>query len=241
MKYNLYMDLSACFQSPYKSDFSAYEILTIKINQNTNYILLDGDCNSLKIDSIKGPLKSIKHTDNKLSLYTLKDFKANDTLKIIIYYKYKNTDYSSFKCYNGQVYTDDIPDGAATWFFCLDKPNEKAYTDISVKVPFNVRLCSVGKMIMYNQNSGYAYYRWVSEYPVSTYIIALVASNDYNVKLYWWKSKNNPSDSLEVKLYWNNNIDEKYCIELIFKMLDFYTNLFGKIHHSNGVVFQINR
>ncbi|MDH7604582.1 MAG: M1 family metallopeptidase, partial [Melioribacter sp.] len=128
--------------------------------------------------------------------------KDTSELKIIYEGEPKRLGFGSF-CFeevNGQsfVYTISEPFYASTWFPCIDKPDDKALTDIYITNDSSYVSLSNGKLMQVISNNSKKTYHWKTYYPISTYLIAL-----YSAKYKSYKEKyiSITNDTLDIYYY----------------------------------------
>lgn len=167
---------------------------------------------------------------DKVSIPLFTPAKTNDSLTLTVYYTYKgaaNISGGGFLLYNkGQyagangnnvygdstkqkrdtvearlAYTMSEPDFAKQWMPCNDQPDDKALSDISVKVPPTFTVSSNGLLENTLTNSdGTKTFVWRSHYEMSTYLMCASASIFMKYSDYYHKLSN-PNDSIEVQYY----------------------------------------
>lgn len=102
-------------------------------------------------------------------------------IKITYSGKPKITGYDSFMFKNiygsPVVYNLSEPDYAPVWWPCKDLPDDKALSDVSLRVPTGLKAVSNGVLIDSLQNGdGTTTFSWKSTYPIATYLVSVVVA-----------------------------------------------------------------
>lgn len=242
LKYKLELYLFSCFKNPYPKSFNAVNTVSLKIDSAGNSVKFNANNASLAVDSIKladNTTLTFTHTLNILTVNLDRVYSAGELIDMKIFYRHLNVQDTAFYVNKGIVFTDCEPEGARKWFPCWDKPSDKALTDITVKVPSNVLLGSNGSLTDSIRTGDTIYYRWVSRDPMSTYLIAIAGSTNYNLVTKYWRKYSNPADSLPVRIYYNSWDNPSNVRDSIKILADFFSQLFGdypfeKIGFANG-------
>jgi len=107
-----------------------------------------------------------------------------DTLEAVIEYRAQLGDSYQFGCrftdHDGVpvVYTHCEPDGAPTWWPCQDRPDDKFTADLSFILPDTLIAASNGLLAeVQDLPAGRRLYHWVERYPITTYLVSLVATD----------------------------------------------------------------
>jgi aminopeptidase N len=100
--------------------------------------------------------------------------------------------------------------------------------DLTAIVPDDVLLGSNGMLVDSVQVEDTIKYRWVSKYPIATYLMVISAQKDYNLDIIYWE--NQKGDLIPIRFYWNNG-ENAYRInhikEITPKMMTYFSELFG--------------
>jgi aminopeptidase N len=76
------------------------------------------------------------------------------------------------------VYTNCEPNDAPTWWPCKDRPDDKFTADLSFIVPDSLVAASNGLLAdVQDLPGGRRLYHWVERYPITTYLVSLVATD----------------------------------------------------------------
>jgi aminopeptidase N len=129
---------------------------------------------------------------------------------------------------NSLVYNLSEPTYASSWFPCNDIPFDKTNLDIYITNDSDMVSVSNGVLVDVFTNGGRRTYHWRTEYPISTYLIALYSSNyrsfsDQYISL-------NKMDTMEVEYYVLPDKIEKARTDFSghVKMLEIFSKLFGE-------------
>jgi aminopeptidase N len=74
------------------------------------------------------------------------------------------------------IFADNEPFGAKRWIPCLDLPDDKATSELLIKVPENYDVVANGVLVETTDSSGWSTYHWMENYPIATYLIVFAAS-----------------------------------------------------------------
>jgi len=99
------------------------------------------------------------------------------------------------------AYTMSEPEDARYWMPCNDAPYDKADAKITVRVPSGYVVASNGFLSKVQAEADTAIvYFWVSDKPITTYLMAATASKFHKYSD-WYKKVTNPLDSIEIQYY----------------------------------------
>lgn len=226
LNYTININLVNCLISPYPNSFTADVKILIRIDSTLNQIVLDADNASLSIDSVRINAVSYTHSGNNLTIQLDRSYSQGEQVEVQIFYKHADIADGAFYASGGFVFTDCEPEGARKWFPCYDKPDDKATTDISAKVPSNARLGSNGLLKDSVIDGNTIRYHWVSRDPVSTYLTVLTARNNYQLDIVNWTNPNT-SEVIPMRFYYNTGENPTYIKSIIGNMTTFYSAEFG--------------
>jgi aminopeptidase N len=226
-KYQLDMNVCSSFSAPYPKSFEVKEVITFRVDSALNSIKLNAVNSSLQVDSVGMAGISFTHLSDTLTIVLNRTYQPGEIVNIRISYQHKNVIDNAFYASGGYVFTDFPPEGARKVFPCWDRPSDKAFTDISVKVPLNVRLGSTGHLADSTIIADTIKYHWVSDDPVATYLVTLSSKVSYLIYSTWWKHLANPDDSIPVNLYYRSGEVIETAKNLITPLTDFFSQKFG--------------
>lgn len=227
IKYSLDLDLYSCYTSPYPKSFTGVEIITIKIDSTLSGIKLNAVSTSLNIDSVSLNGDSFTHLNDTLTIQLDKTYLPGETADIKIYYHHTNVSDHGFYASGGYVFTDCPPEGARKWFPCWDRPSDKALWELYASVPLSVRLGSAGSLADSTVTGDTLVYHWISENPVSTYLITISSKVDFLKHVEFWKKPADPNDSIPVLIFYKSGENISTVSEVIAPLTDFYSEKFG--------------
>jgi aminopeptidase N len=228
-KYNLSLDLY-----PEEKMFIAKAILTGQVlDQNIKSIDLNFYEN-FKIEKIllNGTSTEYDNEGTKLAIpYNLEMGKA---FEIEVQYegtpKKAGLDGFVFGKRNGNslIYNLSEPTYASTWFPCNDLPFDKTFMEMSITNDSSAVSVSNGVLVNIKTNGSRRTYTWQTEYPISTYLIAIYSSDylsfsDTYISL-------NGLDTMKVEYYVLPDKFENAKVDFSshVKMLEVLSRLFGE-------------
>ncbi|MDZ4712764.1 MAG: M1 family metallopeptidase [bacterium] len=230
VSYEINLDLYENFKAPYPGSFNSLVRISAQADATIGQVILNADNRSLVIDSINGNGISFLHENNILTINLDRLYDSTEAFDLNIFYKHNNIKDSAVYTGAGIFYTDCEPIGARKWFPCNDRPDDKALITLNAEVPAGVLLVANGYLADSLVNADTVTYKWVSIYPVATYLVAVVAKTNFNLDVIYWKKTSNPNDSIEVRFYWQPG-ETKFNIDNIKKkiigMLTMLSNLYG--------------
>jgi aminopeptidase N len=104
------------------------------------------------------------------------------------------------------AYTMSEPLDAHRWMPCMDLPYDKANAEISVIVPLGITVISNGDLVSKIDSTDHTTFRWVSDRPISTYLMAATASK-YSSWTQYYHRISNPNDSVPIIVYaWDQDV-----------------------------------
>ncbi|MBV6479258.1 MAG: hypothetical protein HGGPFJEG_02029 [Ignavibacteria bacterium] len=229
ISYSLDLNLYDCFIRPFPTSFSASEKITVLNESSSGQISLDAYDGSLIIDSVGLSGTSFSHSDNILTINLDRFYDSSEVFDLLIYYRHKNVKDSSFMTGRGIVYTDCEPIGARRWFVCNDIPSDKAITEITTRVPVGVIYGATGNLTDSLVSNDTLIYKYVSRYPVATYLVAIAGKTDFRLQENIW---NRYGDNEKIPLrYYSQKGETEFNINNVMKkvpeILEFFSKLFG--------------
>jgi aminopeptidase N len=204
LNYTLNLDLYHCYAYPYPKDFKANNIIQFKVDSALNHIKLNAS-DSLIIDSVRMNGVSFTHANNILTVNLNRTYNPGEIANVKVYYRHRDVVDHAFYAWNGFVFTDCEPEGARFWFPCWDQPSDKATLDLTAKVPMTVKLASNGKLMDSTFNGDTCTYHWKSIHNIATYLVLMTSKVNYKLDIRYWHLLSNPSDSIPLRFYYNNN------------------------------------
>ena len=228
-KYDLAFDLY-----PEKKMFIAKAILTGKILDPTipSIDLNFYDNFEIKRILLNGVSTDYENEETKLSI-PLNSFSKNE-FKIEVEYegtpKKAGLEGFVFGKRNGTslVYNLSEPNYASSWFPCNDIPFDKTFLEISITNDSGMVSVSNGVLVDVTTNGSRRTYRWKTEYPISTYLVAIYSSDyEYFSDEYISLDK---SDTMNVEYYVLPDKIEKARKDFSghLEMLKVFSQMFGE-------------
>jgi aminopeptidase N len=230
LNYKLNLNIYNCFKTPYPKSFSGENTITFRVDSTLNFIKLNSANSSLLIDSvilINNIALLFNYASDILTVNLNRYYNPNEIVSMKIFYRHKDTTDYSFLNENGNICVVAEPEGARYWFPCWDAPSDKAKTDITCKVPSNVLLGSNGHLADSVRISDTIYYHWISQDPMSTYLVTIAGSSNYVIDSRFWHKIFQPSDSIPVKFYRQTGQVLNGVEDSVMLFLNYYSGKFG--------------
>ncbi len=227
LQYKLDINLYQCYTTPFPRTFNATEVITFKVDSVLNSVQLNANTVSLQIDSVSMAAVSFTHLTNILTVFLDRIYQPGEIVSIRIYYKHKNTNDKGFFVSTGYVFTDSPPEGARKWLPCWDRPSDKATWDLVARVPLTARLGSTGFLADSVIAEDTLSYHWVSNIPVSTYLITITSYINFQVHTKYWHKLTNPVDSIPVRIYYKPGENYSVIDSIINPVTNFFSEKFG--------------
>jgi len=228
LKYNLFIDLYNCYQSPYSTYFSANELITFKVDSVLSSIRLNAVNSSIQIDSVGLAGISFSHVADSLIIRLNQTYQLGNIVSVKVFYKHKNTaDHALFSS-EGFVFTDSPPENARKWLPCWDRPSDKALLELTAKVPSKVKFGSNGSLADSLIKGDTIFYHWVSKDPMATYLMTMTSMIGFSLDIVYWHKLYHPSDSIPVRFYFQKGQHPDSIEHIIGSMTDFFSSLFGE-------------
>jgi aminopeptidase N len=227
LKYELHFDIYDCFIKPYPHSFSASEIISIKVDSALNSISLNASNYSLVIDSVGLACTSFEHKNNILVINLDRNYSPDEEVNVEIFFRHKDVIDSAFYTGNGLIYTDSETRRARLWFPCWDLPSDKALLDLTAKVPVQVKLASNGTLADSTITGDSIYYHWVTEHPLSTYLMVMVGDVYFKLDILY---ANLNGREIPVRFYykpWDSMDSLRHVENEIIPMIEYYSSIFG--------------
>jgi aminopeptidase N len=225
LNYKLYLDLTNCYEPPSGLCYANVTV-TFLVDTALSSIKLDAVNSSIVIDSVAFPCTSFTHIADILTINLNRTYSHGETVSVKIYYHHLNISDDAFYSMNGQVFTDCEPEGARKWFPCWDKPSDKATTELTARVPLNVKLGSNGSLIDSTVSGNSITYHWKSRDPMATYLVVISSKINYNLDIVYWHKLSNPSDSIPIRFYFGSGENPAGIESVIIPMMTYYSQKF---------------
>ena len=218
LKYELTLDWRKIFETK-SQKFSGVNVITLSVTDSTPNILLDAGLMKIDSISINGtnvisapqptadeklliPLPlSLQNPGNPISLRIA--YHKDTTINQGIYFFPKGT-YDTYDKNNipeDIAYTMSEPSDAHYWMPCMDQPNDKAESEISIIVPNGIETASNGSLLSKQQFTPTStIWHWKSDEPIVTYLMVADASNF----IHWGETHHRtaePADTVHLDFY----------------------------------------
>jgi aminopeptidase N len=228
LKYKLDINLFQCYKTPFPKTFTAREVITFRVDSALDIIHLNANNQSLVIDSVRLAGTSYSHTANMLSIVLDRKYQPGEVVNVRICYHHNDIKDNGFYVSQGYVFTDSPPEGARKWLPCWDRPSDKATWELNARVPLTVRLGSTGILADSTISADTLTYHWISDIPVSTYLITFTSSINFQVHKKYWHKLSDPSDSIPVRIYYKTGENLAIIDSSIIPMTNFFAEKFGE-------------
>jgi aminopeptidase N len=227
LKYNLDIGLYQCYFTPFTKAFTALQKITLRVDSALRTISLNAVNTSMIIDSVSLAGKSFTHYHDTLTITLDRDYQPGESLDVSIFYRHNNINDKGFYAFYGTVYTDSPPEGARKWMPCWDRPSDKAKWELNARVPLSVRLGSTGLLADSTIAGDTISYHWISDIPVSTYLITISSKINFLIHTKYWHKLSNPNDSIPVRIYYKTGENISKIDTTIIPLTNFFAQKFG--------------
>lgn len=234
LNYKLNLDIRSCFISPYPKSYTGTEVITFLVDTALTAITLNAVNTSIQVDSVGLSAIAFLHSNNILTISLNQSYVPGDTVNVKIYYRHLDVSDGAFYASGGGVFTDCEPEGARKWFPCWDKPSDKAFLELTAKVPANAKLGSNGRLSDSTLTGDSLYYHWISRDPISTYLMVMTGKVNYNLNLVYWHKLSNPADSVPFRFYYNSGENPTTVQNIISDMTTYYSYRFTEYPFEKG-------
>jgi len=265
LNYDIYLDWYNIMASQYTTgsyrNFSGSNSVKLVITDSVANDL-QFDAENLLIDSVKLKDQSFKLNfvqDAKTFTISLLDTKFHgDTVNIVIFYTYIGQDQAGLYLYPkglyvGQgpppkydsifvpeklAYTMSEPKDARKWVPCNDSPFDKAMVSMKVKLPKYYNASSNGLLVDTKIIDDSVYYSFVSQHPMSTYLMVMNASK-FRKEYAQYKKITDTNEVIPIEYdVWDKDwtsdttnggaYNAQYSFQKVPEMIKVYANYFGE-------------
>jgi aminopeptidase N len=124
-------------------------------------------------------------------------------------------------------------EGARTWWPCKDMPSDKATAVMAWTVPSNLYATSNGLLqSITTPETGWKTYTWVESYPITTYLIAVTATNFAHFRN-WYVSMSGDSMPLDNYVYPEDSLHATVDFADLNQVIGFFASVFGEYPYLN--------
>jgi aminopeptidase N len=223
------------YEFDWKLDFETARIegiaaVTLRSLITTNRITLHL-ADDMIVSGIKQNLTpvSFNHQNDLLDIYPLKSLDPDEEITVIISYSGSPQSGLNFT-YHGEdpiIWSLDEPIGAREWFPCYDVPSDKATVRMHITVADSMIVASNGDLIDIQSNPDQTKtYTWEENYPVSTYLISVAATN-YETFSEVYTTGLETMDVLYY-VYPEHLAQAQEDFSVTVPMMEFYSDVFGE-------------
>lgn len=128
---------------------------------------------------------------------------------------------------NLSIYSLNEPVFASTWFPCSDRPDDKAVMSMEITNDTGYVSVSNGLLQSVDTLKGKLKYNWKTNYPISTYLIALYSAK-YSYFRQQYISGSNDTMNIDHYYYPADFESAKFDVENHPKMLEIFSDMFGE-------------
>ncbi len=225
----------------WKIDFDSRYIdgkVTIRVQSiidDLNMIWLDL-ANNMSVNRISqdGASLSYTHQNNRLEIYLSQSYKHQEVFEVEISYSGFPQSGLNFGYHQDQpiIWSLDEPSRARNWFPCFDYPTDKATAEMNITVPSPMVATSNGSLIdIIDNNGNTATYSWQEDYPISTYLISVAATNYETYSDFYAADE----QTMEVIYYvYPEHLSQaQEDLSVTPAMIEFYSQVFGEYPFLN--------
>lgn len=181
---------------------------------------------NMNVDSImrNGTPQNYTYTDTTIKIVLSPPLNLNDSTEVQIFYSGYPSGGLYFK--DSLIYADNEPYDAKRWYPCFDDPSDKAFLDMSIKVPSGYKVIANGVKIDSIVSGNEVTHIFKESYPIATYLVVFAATPYFvNVKdSFVYGSYNMPVYNL---VYPQDTLLAKDKFQRISWMLEFFSDTFG--------------
>jgi aminopeptidase N len=137
---------------------------------------------SMTVDGVEQGVRvsTYTHLSGSLDIRLDRVYRTNEECEVAVTYHGLPARNLSFSGHQGTtiIYSLDEPSGAREWFPSHDAPADKATAEIRITVPGDMTAASNGRLVSVADNAGGTRtFVWQEDYPISTYLIMVAATN----------------------------------------------------------------
>lgn len=188
----------------------------------------DDNMSVIQITQNQIPL-TFTHQNDLLDIYLVQTFLPDEEFTLEISYQGFPQSGLNFSYHLDEpiIWSLDEPTDARYWFPSYDIPSDKATVEMYVTVPDSMTVASNGSLIdiISNPDSTKTYI-WRENYPISTYLIFVAATNYVTFSDYYTSN----SETMEVSYfaYPEHLAEAQEDFSITVPMIDFFANVFGE-------------
>ena len=121
------------------------------------------------------------------------------------------------------------PDGAPSWWPCVDRPDDKAIVDMNLTIPSALKGVSNGLLVATIDNgNGTKTWQWRSNYPISTYLVSVAISNYVTWTDFYAPVTGGPAMPVQHWVYPEHENAARQDFSVTVPQLQFFSNLLGE-------------
>lgn len=253
LNYDLFMDWSELMNPDSAKmsnrNYKGKMIMTVVLKENgIDSLEFNSEAMLIKSSSINGNKTKVlfdttKYLNAPNYVFFDKDYSKGDTLIIEFEYTHIGNQQAGLHFYTPEhpnaleiiTYTMSEPELARIWMPCKDRPDDKATSKISVRVPVGYEVLANGLLIDSIVIDKTVTFVWENDIPIPTYLMHVIASKYFKWTDYFKKKS---GDSIEVSYYaWANDMPEfnpsstylpRESMSKTVEMLEFFSEFFNE-------------
>lgn len=253
LNYDLYMDWSVLMNPDSAKmsnrNYNGKMIMTVVLTENgLDSIEFNSEAMQINLASVNGLKTKVlfeitEYLNAPNYVYFDKSYNKGDTITIEFDYTHTGTKQSGLHFYTPEnpnaseiiTYTMSEPELARIWMPCKDRPDDKATSKISVKVPEGYEVLANGLLVDSIVSNKTVTFVWENNIPIPTYLMHVIASKYFKWTDYFKKKS---GDSIEVSYYaWANDMPDinpsstylpRETMSKTVEMLEFLSEFFNE-------------
>lgn len=250
-------DLSIRFDVIKQTFVGNVKIRSIILEPISTFVLSASN-ETLTIDSVVYNNRRVlfDHRDNHLMVNLAEYVSDKSEIEVRVYYRGMSKFHGQYEGGGvtiglvrgfGRIATTSQPNYARTWWPCKDSPSDKATATISVTVPSNLTAVSNGLLLSTERAVNTTTYRWGTQYPIATYLVAITAGKykhyteqytgitGQKMKIYYYIF---PDDFEKAKIDFENVRDMLRYFATTFCEYPFINEKFGFVEVSGNMTME---
>jgi aminopeptidase N len=235
--YQIELDLTESFRQRDNSLKGSVSILASVDTISLSRVVLDAV--SLEIDTVfvDGKKAEFSYSGKYLEILLPESKNAMDKINIKIFYQRKAQSSAGFYFHKERqgydekdaAFTASWPANTRNWLPCKDWPDDKAFVQISVKVPSGKYVVANGSLIQKQIENEVSVFTWKDDNPMATYVITVAASEfvyqEKKIARY-----SDPADTVTLRFYAYESNSERFAAAFssVPDIINFYSETFSE-------------
>lgn len=230
----LFYDLDIAFDPTAKTVAGTVTMRAASFVDALSSVVLDLHDNMVVSSVVRdgGPALVYSHADDRLDVTLDVPANTGEAFAITVAYGGMPPEGAlEFSKHSGKNIISSLsePSGAREWWPCKDIPADKADSArIAFTVPDDLIVASVGNPVAFTDNGdGTATYEWVEQYPITTYLISIAATN-YATWTDWYHHGVGDSMPITNYVYPEHLAEAQEDLNITADAIAFYASIFGE-------------